>query len=102
MQYKPLYDKIILEMMPSQEVKTETGFRFTQDMSSNKYTLMEAKVVACGEGRVLQNGDILPMTIKVGDIVKYSKMQGESFFDGEKEYTIISESNILAYSREEV
>ena len=101
MKWKPLYDKIIIELQSKQEVTTESGFRFTQDMSSNKYTVLEGTVVACGDGRLLQDGTILPIKVKVGDSVKFSKMQGESFVDGEKEYTIISETNILAFKERE-
>lgn len=101
MKWKPLYDKIIVELNNKQETVSEAGIRVVQNMSTNKYTVLEAKVVACGEGRLLQDGTIKPLIVKEGDIVKFSKMQGESFVEGDKEYTIISESNILALTRKE-
>lgn len=101
MNWKPLYDKIIIELMTNQEVRSETGFTIIQDMNNSKYTIMEGKVIAVGEGRLLQNGEIVKPKVKPGDKVKLSKMQGESFTDNGKEYTIVSEMNILAYEEGE-
>ena len=61
---------------------------------------MLGEVVAVGEGRLLQDGNIKPLTVKVGDTVLFTKMTGESYNDGEHDYTILSESNILAILNE--
>lgn len=97
----PLYEKIVVDISEKQERKTETGLTFTLDMSSGKNTTMIGKVIAVGEGRILSDGTILPMRVKVGDKIVFSKMQGESYTDGEHEYTILSESNVLAIIKEE-
>ena len=97
MKWKPLYDKIIVELANKQEVKTKSGFTFTEDFSNSIYTILQGRVIAVGDGRLLQNGDLVSPKVKEGDFVLFSKMQGESFLDKEKEYTILSESNILAY-----
>lgn len=93
---KPIYDKIVVKLLDAQEVKSETGLVYIKDMSQSKNTTMVAEVVAIGEGRLLADGTILPLKVKVGDKVVISKHQGESFDDGETEYTIISESHILS------
>ena len=95
MKWMPLYDKIIVELNNIQEQKSETGIVIIQDMSSNKYTIMEGTVVAVGEGRLLVDGSVKKPIVSVGDKIKFSKMQGETFVDEGNEYTIISELYIL-------
>ena len=101
MKWMPLYDKIIVELNNVQEQKSETGIVIIQDMSSNKYTIMEGTVIAVGEGRLLVDGNVKKPIVSVGDKIKFSKLQGETFVDNGKEYTIISESNILAFKKGE-
>lgn len=101
MAFKPIYDKVVLEMLDIQEVKSETGLIYQKDMSSSKNTTLVANVVAVGEGRLTADGNIIPMKVKVGDIVVIPKHQGESYNDGKKDYTIVSESHILTVLKED-
>ena len=101
MKWMPLYDKIIVELENKQEVVSASGIKFVQDMSTNKYTVLQGVVVKVGQGRLLQDGSVVKPIVHEGDKIKFSKLQGESFIDGDKEYTIISESNVLAYTRKE-
>lgn len=96
MHLTPLYDKIVVKLKNNQSFKTQSGIEFTKNYSTNGETIIFAEVVAVGEGRLLADGKIVPMKVKVGDTVIYSKMSGESFNDGEADYTILSEANILA------
>lgn len=98
---KPIYDKIVIEMKDIQEVHSETGLVYHKDMSQVANTTLMAKVVAVGEGRLLSDGSVKPLIVKEGDTVIVSKHQGESFNDGKKDYTIISESHILSIVKEE-
>lgn len=98
---KPIYDKIVLKMADIQEVTSETGLEWHRDMSESKNTTLVAEVVAVGEGRLLQDGTVLPLKVKVGDKVIISKHQGESYNDGRQDYTIVSESHILSIIEEE-
>ena len=98
---KPIYDKIVLKMIDIQEVKTETGLIYQKDMSQSSNSTLVAEVVSVGEGRLLSDGTILPLKVKVGDKVIISKHQGESFNDGVQDYTIVSESHILSKIEEE-
>lgn len=100
-QLMPLYDKIVVEIDDKQDIKSATGLTYTKDMSISKNTTMVGKVVAVGDGRLLQDGTIIPLVVKVGDRVVYSKMQGENYNEGEKDYTILSESCIIAILKEE-
>ena len=101
MNLKPLYEKIVVKLKDKQEIESNAGIVISVDMSSNKNTVMKAEVVAVGEGRLLQDGTVVPLKVKVGDTVIYSKIQGESYNDGNEDYTILSEPNILAILEEE-
>ena len=57
---------------------------------------MEGTIVAAGPGKVADNGEVVKMTVKVGDKVLYGKYSGtEVTIDGE-EYLIMRESDIFA------
>jgi len=101
MQLQPLYDKIVVEIADKQEMTSETGLTYTKNMSISNNTTMVGIVKAVGEGRLLADGNIVPLKVKVGDKVVFSKMQGESFNDGKTDYTIISEAHILSIIEEE-
>lgn len=96
MHLKPLYEKIVVKLKDKQEVSTESGLVYTNNMSLNANTTMVAEVVAVGEGRLLADGKIVPLKVKVGDTVIFSKISGESYNDGKQDYTILSEQNIIA------
>lgn len=98
---KPIYDKIVLKVTDIQEVTSETGLEWHRDMSQSQNSTLVAEVVAVGDGRLLQDGTLLPLKVKVGDKVIISKHQGESFNDGKQDYTIVSESHILSIIEEE-
>lgn len=96
MSLMPLYDKIVVKIDNKQEIQSTTGLTYVRDMSKSSNTVMIATVVAVGSGRLLADGSVLPLKVSVGDRVMYSKMQGESYNDGNNDYTILSEQNILA------
>lgn len=98
---KPIYDRIVLKMLDIQEVKSSAGLVYQKDMSQSKYTTLVGEVVAVGEGRLLSDGTIKPLIVKVGDKVIVSKHQGESYNDGTDDYTILSESAVLSIIEEE-
>lgn len=93
---KPIYDRIVLKMQDIQEVKSNAGLVYQKDMSQSKYTTLVGEVIAVGEGRLLADGTLKPLLVKVGDKVIVSKHQGESYNDGTNDYTILSESAVLS------
>lgn len=58
-------------------------------------------VVAVGDGIRLDNGKLVPLRLRVGDKVKYGKFAGISTTLNDKEVLIMSEADILMFSREE-
>lgn len=92
MGYKPLGDRLLVKPNPSEE-KTKSGIVLPD---SAKEKPQEGKVIAAGIGGRDDKGSKIPMEVKVGDVVLYSKYSGtEVKIDGE-EHLIIKESDVLA------
>lgn len=100
MNLMPLYEKIVIQIDDKQESTSSTGLSYVKNMSLSSNTTIVGTVLAVGEGRLLADGTVVPMKVKVGDRVVYSKLNGESYNDGTTDVTIISESNVLAIIKE--
>lgn len=91
MNLKPLADRVIIKAIPFEE-KTKSGI-IMPDTAKEKP--QEGEIVAVGPGKV-EKGERIPMEVKVGDRVIYSKYAGtEVKLDGQ-EYLILRESDIQA------
>ncbi|CAI8009535.1 10 kDa chaperonin [Geodia barretti] len=55
----------------------------------------EGEVVAIGPGRLTDDGNRVPMELAVGDMVVYSKYAGTEYKDGDDEYLVLREDDIL-------
>ena len=77
-----------------EQADKSAGGVFLPDTAKEKP--QEGKVIAVGTGRLLDNGTKVPMEIKVGDRILYSKYSGSEVKIDGKEYLIISEKDILA------
>jgi chaperonin GroES len=92
MKIKPLHDRILAKRLQEQE-KTAGGI-YIPDTAQEKP--IEAKIIAIGDGKILEDGTIRKLTVKVGDRVLYGKYSGnEVKIDGE-EHLILREEDILA------
>jgi chaperonin GroES len=92
MAYRPLGDRILVKPKKTED-KTKSGI-VLPDSAQEKP--QEGEVVAAGEGAKDENGKKIPMEVKVGDTVLYSKYSGtEVKIEGE-EHLIIKESDVLA------
>ena len=91
MTIKPLFDKIVVEAVESEE-KTAGGL-FLPDSAKEKP--QSAKVLAVGPGG-MGDGKEVTMQIKVGDIILYNKYAGSDFKLDGKEVTILRQSDVLA------
>jgi chaperonin GroES len=92
MNLKPLGDRIVVKLV-KQEEKTKGGI-VLPDTAKEKP--QEGEVVAVGSGKVLENGQKLPLEVKVGDKIIFSKYAGtEVKIEGE-ELIIFSERDVLA------
>jgi len=92
MELMPLGDRVIVE--PKQEEEVSQGGVLIPDTAKEKPH--QGKVIAVGNGRVTDEGKVIPMQVKVGDTVIYGKYSGTEVKLEGKEYLIISEKDILA------
>jgi chaperonin GroES len=91
MKVRPLYDKVLVKRVQEEE-KTKGGI-IIPDTAKEKP--QEGEVIAVGHGRILENGSKVPLEVKEGDRVIFSKYAGtEIKIDGE-EYLIMREEDIL-------
>jgi chaperonin GroES len=89
---KPLGDKVVVELV-EQEDKTASGIYLPDTAKKKPQT---GKIVATGNGRVLDNGDRNSLTVKVGDKVLFSKYGGNEVTIDGKDLTILDEDQIYA------
>jgi chaperonin GroES len=90
----PLGNNVIVKPSAAEEVR-KSGL-YIPDSAQEKP--QEGEIIAAGPGKTTKAGNLLPMTVKVGDRVIFAKYTGsEMKIDGEK-YLIMPESDILAIS----
>ena len=92
--FTPLGERVVVKPADQDEVTTASGL-ILPDTAREKP--QEGEVVAVGPGRSTEDGKgRVAMEIKVGDRVIYSKFAGTEYKDGDDEYLILRESDILA------
>jgi len=88
---KPLSDRVLIEMMEDEVEKV--GSLYVPDTAKEKP--QQGKIIAAGPGK-RDGKDLIPMSVKAGDIVLYGKYSGTEVKHDGKDYLIVSESDILA------
>ncbi len=90
--FKPLGNRIVVE--PSEEdAEMSAGGIYIPDTAKEKP--QEGTVVAVGPGKLTDDGKRIPMELSVGDTVVYSKYGGTEFKDGDTEYLVLREDDVL-------
>ena len=92
MNIKPLDDRVLIEPM-SKEEKTKSGIVLPDTVEEKPE---QGRVVAVGPGRIDNNGKRIPMSVKVGDVVLFTKYGPNEVKIDNKEYLIAKEEDILA------
>jgi len=92
MKVKPIGDRVLVE--PVEEKEQIKGGIFIPDSAKEKP--QQAKVIALGTGKVDDDGKKVPFDVKVGDIILMSKYGGTEIKLDDKEFKILSSSDILA------
>ena len=93
MQIRPLGDHILIEPIKEEE-KTKAGIFLPE--TANKEKSEEGKVIATGPGKMTEDGKIIPMAVKPGDKVLFTKYGPNEIKVDNKEYLIAREDDILA------
>ena len=92
---KPLGDRVVIEPLEEDEATFAGGQLVLPDTAKEKP--QQGKVLAVGPGRLDEDGERMPMEVKVGDTVVYAKYSGTSFkTEGREEILFLKESDILA------
>lgn len=90
-QVMPTEDRVLVERTAGEE---RHGSIIIPDAAQEKP--MYGTMIATGPGKRNDKGDIVPLTVKVGDSVIFAKWGGTEIKIGDKEYLIMKESDILA------
>ena len=91
MKIKPLFDKVVVEAVESEE-RTKSGIVLPTAAQEKPQM---AKVLAVGPGGTIDGHEVV-MQLKVGDKILYSKYAGSEFKFTGKEVTILRQSDVLA------
>ncbi len=92
MKLKPLFNNVIVKASKKEEM-TKSGI-VLPDAGQEKPE--QGEVMAVGSGKTLDNGQVLPMSVKVGDKVMFKKYSPDEIkIDGE-DYLILSEDDVVA------
>jgi len=93
MNFKPLSNHIFLEPLEDEKV-TKSGIVLPETASKEKPT--RGKVLAVGEGKRNDKGEIIPMSVKVGDMVLFKKYGPDEIEIEGKKYLVGEEEDVLA------
>ena len=90
--FKPLGNRVVIEPLESEEQMSAGGI-YIPDTAKEKP--QEGKIVAVGPGKLTDDGNRVAMDVAVGDIVVYSKYAGTEYREGDVEYLVLREDDIL-------
>jgi len=91
MKLRPLHDRILVKRM-EEETKTKGGIIIPD---SAKEKPAEGEIVACGNGKVGDDGKVIGLDVKVGDRILFGKYGGTEVKVEGEEYLIMREDDIL-------
>ncbi len=91
MKIRPLQDRVIIKRM--EEEKTSSGGIVIPDSATEKP--IKGEVVAVGNGKILENGDVRAVDLKVGDQVLFGKYSGTEVKVDSEELLVMREEDIM-------
>ena len=92
MKIRPLHDRVIVKRLES-ETKTAGGI-VIPDSAAEKF--VQGKIVAVGKGKILEDGSVRALDVKVGDKILFGKYSGtEVKVDGD-ELVVMREEDVMA------
>jgi chaperonin GroES len=92
MKVRPLYDRLLVRRI--EEKETVKGGIIIPDTAKEKP--QEGKVIAVGNGKILENGTKVPLDVKAGDKILFGKYSGTDIKIDGKEVLILREDDVLA------
>ena len=92
MKLQPLFDRVVIKRM--EEEKISAGGIVIPDSAAEKP--VQGKIVAVGKGKILEDGNVRPLDVKVGDKILFGKYSGtEVKVDGE-DLLVMREEDVMA------
>jgi len=89
---QPLHDRVIVKRL-DQETKTASGIVLPEAAAEKPD---QGRVLAIGNGKILESGGVRPLAVKVGDTVLFGKYSGQAVkIDGE-EFLVMREEDLFA------
>ena len=89
---QPLHDRVVIKRM--EEERLSAGGIVIPDTATEKP--IKGEVIAVGDGKVLDNGQVRKLTVKAGDKVLFGKYSGTEVKVSGTEYLVVREDDILA------
>ncbi|MCG8381996.1 MAG: co-chaperone GroES [Gammaproteobacteria bacterium] len=91
MKIRPLHDRLVVKRM--EEERTTAGGIVIPDSATEKPS--RGEVVAVGNGKVTESGDVRPLDVKVGDLVLFGKYAGTEVKINDEELLVMREDDIM-------
>ncbi len=92
MKIRPLHDRVIVKRL--EEDRTSPGGILIPDTAAEKP--VQGKIMAVGKGKILEDGNVRPLDVKVGDKILFGKYSGtEVKLDGE-DLLVMREEDVMA------
>ena len=91
MNIRPLHDRVVIRRM--EEERTSAGGIVIPDSATEKP--IQGEVLAVGNGKILKNGDVSPLDLKVGDRVLFGKYSGTEVKVSGEEVVVMREDDIM-------
>ncbi|HEY8554249.1 MAG TPA: co-chaperone GroES [Burkholderiales bacterium] len=91
MKIRPLHDRVIVKRI--EEERRSPGGIVIPDTAKEKP--IQGEVLAVGKGKLLENGEVRPLDVKVGDKVLFGKYSGTEVKIGNEELLVMREEDIM-------
>lgn len=92
MNIRPLHDRVVIKRM--EEERTSPGGIVIPDTATEKP--IKGEVVAVGNGKILESGEVRPLDIKVGDAVLFGKYSGTEVKVEGEDLLVMREEDVMA------
>ncbi len=92
MNIRPLHDRVVVQR--AEEEHTSAGGIVIPDTAAEKP--IRGEVIAVGNGKILENGDVRPLDLKPGDKVLFGKYAGTEVKLNGGEYLVMREDDVMA------
>jgi chaperonin GroES len=91
MKFRPLHDRILIKRI--EETETVKGGIIIPDTAKEKP--QEGEVIAVGNGKMSEDGKVVPLDVKAGDRILFGKYSGSEIKMDDEEYLILKEEEVL-------